>query len=832
MGDFKLSASLEGHEDDVRAVVFPEPNAIISASRDATVRLWALRSTSAFSWSGNIACHASSFVNSLAYYPPTANYPEGLAVSGGKDTIIDVRRPGAAVDDNAEALLLGHSNNVCALDTNAEGGFIVSGSWDGQGMVWRVGKWECEALLEGHEGSVWAVLAYDSDTIITGCADKQIRVYSATGKPLRLIRGSSDVVRALCRVPSDHPSGAHFASAGNDGIIRLWTLEGRQVGQLVGHESFIYSLASLPTGELVSSGEDRTVRIWRGDQCIQTITHPAISVWSVSVNPTNGDLVSGASDRIVRVFTRSQDRLADAAVIAAFEDSVKSSSIPQQQVGDVNKEKLPGPEFLTQKSGTKEGQVVMIREADGSVTAHQWSQGTAQWISVGTVVDAVGSSGKKVDFGGKEYDYVFDVDIEDGKPPLKLPYNLSQNPYEAATKFIEDNELPIGYLDQVANFITTNTQGATIGQQSSAPQSVPQGADPWGQESRYRPGETSSTPTPTPPTPKVLPQTTYLSIKTANLATIEKKIKELNESLIAEGSKDISLNSAELDVLHALMLQLERAQSSSKPTPASAAIDNGLALVTKLITSWPSSHRLPGLDLLRLLAATSPATATYQQNDNGVVDILEESGVFGDMDRANNIMLAVRTFANLFETEEGRSLMDRSFDKVRSFLFPIPLKSTTPPVNMTLTTVLHQQIQTLLAPLMPSDATSPTNSPLQSNRNLLIALSTLYINYCVHVSTASPSSPSTLDRAFSLLTPLSALLGLAITVSSPPGSDGEALYRLLVATGTLLSSAGQGKEEVKTAATEVFGLQGLLEKVPVREARVKAVVAEITSLLR
>jgi hypothetical protein len=37
-------------------------------------------------------------------------------------------------------------------------------------------------------------------------------------------------------------------------------------------------------------------------------------------------------------------------------------------------------------------------------------------------------------------------------------------PYEAATKFIGDNELPMTYLDQVANFITQNTQGATIGQ--------------------------------------------------------------------------------------------------------------------------------------------------------------------------------------------------------------------------------------------------------------------------------------------------------------------------------------------------------------------------------
>jgi len=45
--------------------------------------------------------------------------------------------------------------------------------------------------------------------------------------------------------------------------------------------------------------------------CVQTITHPAISVWSVAVCAQNGDIVSGASDRIVRVFSREGKRWAD-----------------------------------------------------------------------------------------------------------------------------------------------------------------------------------------------------------------------------------------------------------------------------------------------------------------------------------------------------------------------------------------------------------------------------------------------------------------------------------------------------------------------------------------
>ena len=45
---------------------------------------------------------------------------------------------------------------------------MVSGSWDGSARLWRIGKWECEVLFDGHEGSVWSVLAYDPNTIITG----------------------------------------------------------------------------------------------------------------------------------------------------------------------------------------------------------------------------------------------------------------------------------------------------------------------------------------------------------------------------------------------------------------------------------------------------------------------------------------------------------------------------------------------------------------------------------------------------------------------------------------------------------------------------------------
>lgn len=380
----------------VRSLAFPTPKAVISASRDGTVRVWSLLADNPPVYDAKISSHSTRFVNSVAYLPPSQQYPEGLVLSGGKDLVIDARPPSKAPEENAEGLWIGHGDNVCALDVDPASKFVVSGSWDNDARIWTVGKWEESAATLHHEGNVWAVLAFDSETIVTACTDTKIRLFHKSGKLLKQFQGSKHPLRALCRVQKGHPSGADFACADNDGIIALWTLSGKQVGTLMGHESFIYSLASLPTGEIVSSGEDRTVRIWKGSECIQTITHPAISVWAVAVCAETGDIVSGASDRNVRVFTRSQERIADAEATRRFEDAVRDSSIPQQQMGEINKEKLPGPEFLTTKLGTKEGQVQMIRERNGSISAHQWSATQGQWISVGTVVDSVGSSGKKV----------------------------------------------------------------------------------------------------------------------------------------------------------------------------------------------------------------------------------------------------------------------------------------------------------------------------------------------------------------------------------------------------------------------------------------------------
>jgi phospholipase A-2-activating protein len=807
MPDFKLSAQLKGHEADVRAVCFPAPNTVFSTSRDQTVRRWHKSSDKPTTFDDTITSQGHGYINSLTFLRASSTWPDGLVLSAGQEAIIEAKRPNLTTTDNADRLLIGHGHNVCTLDVSPRGTYVVSGGWDGKGLVWDTEKWQISAQLvhQGEVKSVWAALAYDEHTVITGSADTHIRIFdirqvNSNGEvEPRHTLSTSSVVRAVCKLPGGlkgHPSGAEFASAGNDGIIQLWKMNGTQVGALQGHDSFIYSLACLPTGEIVSAGEDRTVRIWRGSECIQTITHPAISVWSVAVCPENGDIVSGASDNMVRVFTRNADRMAPPEALSQFEESVRASAIPQQQLGpSINKERLNPKSWLLNNAGKKDGQVTTVLEDDGSIGAYQWSLSEQRWVHVGTVVDSTGSSGRKVQYNGQEYDYVFDVDIEEGKPPLKLPYNLTDNPYEAATKFLGDNELPISYIDQVAQFIVTNTKGATIGQSTEPPST-----DPFGTESRYQPGQTEHS-------KKYLPHTEYLALTQAKWEPVAKKLKSLNEKHVLAGNKHIALNP---DGVKRLETVLQAAMGTTIQKTSPPALLESQRNIYMLATQWPYGDRLPTLDVLRCLVAW-PGSASLNDSKYGtVIDIilrgaldiqdpvpasdtpLDELIKTADASKlnVNNVMMAVRAITNLFATPEGRALVASEATAVVTLLARI-------------------------AGVADGQA-DPIGT---ANNNLQIALTSATFNYACLTFNQKDSIDTEL---------LMQLYPIAEAVIRRQ-SDPEVLFRALMTLGMLAAAGGDARE-----VTEILGLRELAAEAAKKtdDARIKAVAQECSACLK
>lgn len=656
MNNFKLSCTLNGHENDVRSVVSPFDDTIISGLRDASVRVWHEDNNKGWSTlavSGSIVFHSpdGSFVNSVSYVNRGS---EALVASGGKDCIIYLSDPEpvegmvqSAPEEYVKYQLVGHESNVCSL--HHQGQYLISGSWDATSKVWDLDSMSVKYDLHGHESSVWDAKIVDAskDTFLTCSADKTIRKWVGDCV-VWSISGHADVVRKLLVLPG----GKQFASCSNDCTIKIWDLEtGSALHTLTGHDSFVYDLGILPNGDLVSSAEDRTVRVWRDKKVIQAITMPCISVWCLGILP-NGDFVVGGSDKKLRVFSREQSRIAPDDELKEFAEAVKLSSIAEQSVDNLKKTDVPGYEALLHP-GKQEGSTIMVKNANGTIEAHQWSGG--EWIKIGDVVGSSGNSNGKHEFNGKEWDYVFDVDIEDGAPPLKLPYDSNENPYTAAERFLSDNELPASYSDEVVRFIMKNSGGVELGQQANPA------------DNPYADIHPDPSNAPSSSNLKVIPQKQYIFFKEFKTDQLSKGLSKFNEEQ-SENEKmtshDILQISSKLDVLN-----------------SREAIELITSYLPKIFNSWTEKTRLIGYDILRvsiprvttadILRSTDAAEIILNAINSGL-KIVDDSNLplFMMLLKVLNNLIGNALFIQLYITtnDEGRLFYNEFFDELLATL--------------------------------------------------------------------------------------------------------------------------------------------------------------------
>ncbi|XP_067886339.1 phospholipase A-2-activating protein isoform X4 [Heterodontus francisci] len=709
---FRLSCSLDGHEMDVRGLattLFPV-GAFVSVSRDRTARVWVPSSSNRGFTEMHCMNGHSNFVSCVCIIAPNDTYPRGLIVTGGNDHNICV----FTLDSPAPLYILkGHKNTVCSLSAG-KFGTLLSGSWDTTSKVWLNEK--CLMTLQGHTAAVWAVkILPEQGFMLTGSADKTIKMWKA-GRCERTFTGHNDCVRGLAIL-----NELEFLSCSNDATIRRWQITGQCLHIYYGHTNYIYCLSVFPNGEdFVTAGEDRSLRIWKDGECTQTIRLPAQSIWSCCVLD-NGDIVVGSSDGIIRVFTEAEERTASAEEIQTFENELSSATIDPKtgDLGDININELPGREHLDEP-GTREGQTRLIRVGD-AVHAYQWSVVDGRWMKIGDVVGSSGGTQKtsgKVLYEGKEFDYVFTIDINEGGPSMKLPYNITDDPWLVAHSFLQKNDLNPMFLDQVANFIIENTKGHTLGSTGSG------FTDPFTGGNAYvsTDGRTSTIPFSNPYFPKKDPVT----FDQANITQIIGKLKELNGSTSAEQK----LSEDDLQILEKFLSIVS--SPSARETPTAEQLE-----ILWKAAQWPEDIVFPVLDILRL-AMRHPTVNEHFCSGNYSTQfsnyLLNKINLQG---KPANQMLVLRTVCNCFSSPSYGSKLMMSLRE----------------------TVLSQAIE------MRST----------SNKNVHIALSTLILNYAVNLHAGND-----IEGKANCLSIISAAIEAL--------QDYEAIFRLLVALGTIISN--------------------------------------------
>jgi WD40 repeat protein len=186
--------------------------------------------------------------------------------------------------------------------------------------------------LAGHPRAVMCVAAAPDGRVITGSLDRTVKVWR-DGACECTIEAHSINLKAVAVLPG----GARFVSGSYDRTVALWTLDGALVCFFEVHQP-VKCIAALPDGVhfVVGIGAPQTanrnpaeVRLYHVDG---TVVHAfeghTFHVTTVAVTPDGQHIISGSSDRTVKVWsvaTKSlvstcEGHISEVSVVAAMPD--------------------------------------------------------------------------------------------------------------------------------------------------------------------------------------------------------------------------------------------------------------------------------------------------------------------------------------------------------------------------------------------------------------------------------------------------------------------------------------------------------------------------------
>merc|ERR1719461_2131404 len=230
---------LSGHRAPVTRVIFhPVFSIMISASEDATIKLWDFE---------------------------TGDY---------------------------ERTMKGHTDSVQDVCLDKEGKMLASCSADMSVKLWDFNTYECLKTLHGHDHNVSSVAFLPTgDYVVSSSRDKTIKMWEvSTGFCVRTYNGHREWVRmvrvSLC--------GSLLASASNDQTVRVWQAGGKDCkAELRDHDHVVECVAWAPeaatqaineAASQAAGGDNKNSSTYTGPFLASGSRDKSIKVWDVSTS--------------------------------------------------------------------------------------------------------------------------------------------------------------------------------------------------------------------------------------------------------------------------------------------------------------------------------------------------------------------------------------------------------------------------------------------------------------------------------------------------------------------------------------------------------------------
>jgi WD40 repeat protein len=189
-----------------------------------------------------------------------------------------------------------HQDTIWHIATSPDSQFVASMSGD------RLNLWDMRGgLWQSLPGGLINTASFSPDrlTLIIGNGTGVIQVWSlytkafATNRPKYQFPAHDAEIMTVA-ISFD---GQTIASAGDDQVIKLWSIDGKLKHSFDAHKDRIWQLVFSPDGKTIfSASEDGTLKSWSKTQPTTTFQGHDGAVWGVALNPKGDRMVSASRD--------------------------------------------------------------------------------------------------------------------------------------------------------------------------------------------------------------------------------------------------------------------------------------------------------------------------------------------------------------------------------------------------------------------------------------------------------------------------------------------------------------------------------------------------------
>lgn len=242
----------------------------------------------------------------------------------------DAAAPAAPAAPAPAPNLPAHARWVISADYTADGNQLLTSGGEsllyrpGDAVIWNPTDGARVADLAGHPTAVWAIRATnDGRFAATAGYDGLVKLWDLPGRAAKAdLKKHKGWVRSL----DFSPDGSKLATAGEDGTVVVWdTGSNAEIRTIAAHAGPVTTVAFSPDGAtLATGGGDKLVKLWdvaSGNEKAKAEGH-GDTLWSVAWAPDGSKLASAGADRVIKLWNPADAK--EIGTLAGHKDWVTS----------------------------------------------------------------------------------------------------------------------------------------------------------------------------------------------------------------------------------------------------------------------------------------------------------------------------------------------------------------------------------------------------------------------------------------------------------------------------------------------------------------------------